>query len=215
MLPNDGLSLRTGQDDDYRRDTIERDEKRLAELGRRTVEMFVISQVFTERLEVRACVEGWGVGGGWGMAEELASPGALAPHRSHTRAYPLRPQVACREAEALKWQDQLIAEELASPGTLAPHRSHMHACPLRPQVAYREAEALKRQDQLIAEEHATQQLEDTRRKEQAEREKEKRSKKKVGGRGRGWGQGESREQGQEGGGGAGGGSTLQKGGGGA
>lgn len=53
LQPNDGLSLRTGQDDDYRRDTIERDEKRLAELGRKTVEMFVISQVFTERLEVR------------------------------------------------------------------------------------------------------------------------------------------------------------------
>jgi hypothetical protein len=56
LQPNDGLSLRTGQDDDYRRDTIERDEKRLAELGRKTVEMFVISQVFTERLEVGAFV---------------------------------------------------------------------------------------------------------------------------------------------------------------
>mmetsp|Transcript_10448 Transcript_10448/g.28559 ORF Transcript_10448/g.28559 Transcript_10448/m.28559 type:complete len:581 (+) Transcript_10448:124-1866(+) len=96
MQPNDGLSLRSGQDDDYRRDTIERDEKRLAELGRKTVEMFVISQVFTERLE----------------------------------------------------------------------------------VAYREAEALKRQDQLIAEELALQQLEDIKRREQAEREREKRSKKK-------------------------------------
>ena len=49
------------------------------------------------------------------------------------------------------------------------------------QVAYREAEALKRQDQLIAEELASQQLEDIRRREQAEREKEKRSKKKVRG----------------------------------
>jgi len=48
------------------------------------------------------------------------------------------------------------------------------------QKAYREAEALKRQDQLIAEELATQQQEDIKRREQAEREKEKRYKKKVG-----------------------------------
>ncbi len=71
MQPNDGLTLRSGQDgDDYRRDSIERDEKRLAELGRRTVEMFVISHIFCEKLEI-----------------------------------------AYREAEALKRQDQLIAEE--------------------------------------------------------------------------------------------------------
>ena len=32
LQPNDGLTLRSGQDgDDYRRDSIERDEKRLAE----------------------------------------------------------------------------------------------------------------------------------------------------------------------------------------
>ena len=71
LQPNDGLTLRSGQDgDDYRRDSIERDEKRLAELGRRTVEMYVICHIFTEKLEV-----------------------------------------AYREAEALKRQDQLIAEE--------------------------------------------------------------------------------------------------------
>eukprot|EP00798_Chlamydomonas_sp_ICE-L_P015975 gene15975-22105_t len=49
---NDGLALRSGQEDDYRRDSIERDEKRLAELGRRTVEMYVLSHVFSERLEI-------------------------------------------------------------------------------------------------------------------------------------------------------------------
>ncbi|GLI59106.1 hypothetical protein VaNZ11_000937 [Volvox africanus] len=71
LQPNDGLTLRSGQDgDDYRRDSIERDEKRLAELGRKTVEMFVISHIFCEKLEI-----------------------------------------AYREAEALKRQDQLIAEE--------------------------------------------------------------------------------------------------------
>lgn len=50
--PNDGLSLRSGQEDDYRRDSIERDEKRLAELGRKTVEMLVISHIITEKMEV-------------------------------------------------------------------------------------------------------------------------------------------------------------------
>ncbi|KAG2491763.1 hypothetical protein HYH03_009924 [Edaphochlamys debaryana] len=71
LQPNDGLTLRSGQDgDDGRRDSIERDEKRLAELGRRTIEMFVIAHIFCEKLEI-----------------------------------------AYREAEALKRQDQLIAEE--------------------------------------------------------------------------------------------------------
>ncbi len=52
--------------------------------------------------------------------------------------------------------------------------------PLSPaQVAFREVEALRRQDQLIAEEFELQQLEDSRRKEQAEKDKEKRAKKKV------------------------------------
>lgn len=53
------MALRTGQDDDFRRDTIERDEKRLAELGRKTVEMYVISHVLTERLEVRVLCSAW------------------------------------------------------------------------------------------------------------------------------------------------------------
>lgn len=75
--PNDGLALRSGQEDDYRRDTIERDEKRLAELGRKTVEMYVIAHVFTERLEVSfSPASGWCAGGvgadgcgrqGWGL----------------------------------------------------------------------------------------------------------------------------------------------------
>lgn len=51
----DGLGLRSGCDEmsELRRDALERDEKRLAELGRRTVEMYAIAHVFTERLEVR------------------------------------------------------------------------------------------------------------------------------------------------------------------
>jgi hypothetical protein len=55
----DGLALRTGQDDGTegsRKDTIERDERRLAELGRRTVEMLAIAHVFGEKLEVGKAV---------------------------------------------------------------------------------------------------------------------------------------------------------------
>lgn len=51
----DGLGLRSGCDEmsELRRDALERDEKRLAELGRRTVEMYALAHIFTERLEVR------------------------------------------------------------------------------------------------------------------------------------------------------------------
>jgi hypothetical protein len=51
--------LRSGQEDDYRRDSIERDEKRLAELGRKTVEMYVISHIITEKMEVILRGRGW------------------------------------------------------------------------------------------------------------------------------------------------------------
>lgn len=54
LLGSDGLALRTGQDADgeFRRDSVERDEKRLAELGKRTVEMYAIAHIFSEKLEV-------------------------------------------------------------------------------------------------------------------------------------------------------------------
>jgi len=39
--------------DDYNRDFIERDEKRLADLGRKTVEMYVIAHIIAD-LEVRS-----------------------------------------------------------------------------------------------------------------------------------------------------------------
>lgn len=64
LMPNDGLALRSGHDgDDCRRDSIERDEKRLAELGRRTIEMFVISHFFNDQLKVRSAVPALGVAG--------------------------------------------------------------------------------------------------------------------------------------------------------
>ena len=39
--------------DDYNRDFIERDERRLADLGRKTVEMYVIAHIIAD-LEVRS-----------------------------------------------------------------------------------------------------------------------------------------------------------------
>jgi hypothetical protein len=54
-LGADGLALRGGGDElsELRRDALERDERRLAELGRRVVEMYALAHIFTEQLEVR------------------------------------------------------------------------------------------------------------------------------------------------------------------
>ncbi|KAL3678706.1 hypothetical protein R1sor_021662 [Riccia sorocarpa] len=41
-----------GSGDDFGKDSIERDERRLTELGRRTVEMFVLAHLYTNRVEV-------------------------------------------------------------------------------------------------------------------------------------------------------------------
>lgn len=53
-LGGDDLLLRSGCDElsELRRDALERDERRLAELGRRTVEMYALAHIFTEVLEV-------------------------------------------------------------------------------------------------------------------------------------------------------------------
>lgn len=53
---SDSLCGRNQGDDDYGKDSVDRDERRLAELGRRTVEMFVLSHVYTESLEVH-CIK--------------------------------------------------------------------------------------------------------------------------------------------------------------
>lgn len=56
----DGMVVRSGAegDADLRRDGVERDERRLGELGRRTVEMFAIANIFSEKLEVGGRVLG-------------------------------------------------------------------------------------------------------------------------------------------------------------
>ncbi|BBN19920.1 hypothetical protein Mp_8g14880 [Marchantia polymorpha subsp. ruderalis] len=41
-----------GSGDDFGKDSVERDERRLTELGRRTVEMFVLAHLYTNRVEV-------------------------------------------------------------------------------------------------------------------------------------------------------------------
>lgn len=46
--------MRSEHENDSVKDTFERDEQRLAELGKRTVEMYVICHIFTEHLEVIA-----------------------------------------------------------------------------------------------------------------------------------------------------------------
>ena len=52
--PADALTVRHGPEtDDYNRDFIERDERRLADLGRKTVEMYVIAHIIAD-LEVRS-----------------------------------------------------------------------------------------------------------------------------------------------------------------
>ncbi|KAF8069364.1 TRAF1A [Scenedesmus sp. PABB004] len=52
-LGADGLGLRSGGDElsELRRDALERDERRLAELGRRTVEMYALAHIIATQLE--------------------------------------------------------------------------------------------------------------------------------------------------------------------
>jgi len=48
----DGLGGRSQGDEDYGKDSVDRDERRLADLGRRSVEMYVLSHIFVKNLEV-------------------------------------------------------------------------------------------------------------------------------------------------------------------
>lgn len=145
LQPNDGLTLRSGQDgDDYRRDSIERDEKRLAELGRRTVEMFVITHIFTEKLEVAyreaealkrqvGLEEERGRGEGTGQLRQVPSEGA--------------PAISEVAASCTRWQHDLtpppththmmVSWWCAPPCVhsslrLPRHASHNRAVPARP-----------------------------------------------------------------------------------
>ena len=155
VQPNDGLALRSGQEDDYRRDSIERDEKRLAELGRKTVEMFVISHIITEKMEVRAP---WCWGGVVASRRDLLGRCLFIL---------VGTAVLCMNA---------------FPGGFGPVCGPRRAVAAA-QISYRDAEALKRQDLLIAEEFELQQNEESKAKAQAEKDKEKKAKKKVRGRG--------------------------------
>ncbi|GKA74197.1 hypothetical protein Tco_0780499 [Tanacetum coccineum] len=57
LPPNDdkGSQNRTkdgGSGDDFSKESIERDERRLTEVGRRTIELFVLSHIFSSKIEV-------------------------------------------------------------------------------------------------------------------------------------------------------------------
>ena len=49
---SDASTVRNSQCDESIKDSIVRDEHRLAELGRKTVEMYVMSHIFNEHIEV-------------------------------------------------------------------------------------------------------------------------------------------------------------------
>jgi hypothetical protein len=72
VLGADGLALRSGAESgpegEARRDSVDRDERRLGELGRKTVEMLAIAHIFCERLEVGLECAGAGQRGGRGRA---------------------------------------------------------------------------------------------------------------------------------------------------
>lgn len=57
---SDGIGLREGED--FKRDSVEADELRLAELGRKTVEMYAIAHIFNEGIHVGGREAGWVVG---------------------------------------------------------------------------------------------------------------------------------------------------------
>lgn len=78
VLGADGLVLRSGGPEsgpecEARRDSVDRDERRLGELGKRTVEMLAIAHIFCEKLEV-----------GVGVWREKGGPCSPCPRRCCT-----------------------------------------------------------------------------------------------------------------------------------
>eukprot|EP00775_Hariotina_reticulata_P007116 gene7116-7330_t len=86
-LGADGLGLRSGCDElsELRRDVLERDENRLAELGRRTVEMFALAHIITEQLE-RAFRDHQALKRMKDLIAEEEEAGRLEDERAATRA---------------------------------------------------------------------------------------------------------------------------------
>jgi hypothetical protein len=60
---SDGIGLREGED--FKRDSVEADELRLAELGRKTVEMYAIAHIFNEGIHVGGSGQAGGRHGLW------------------------------------------------------------------------------------------------------------------------------------------------------
>jgi hypothetical protein len=137
---------------------VEVDEQRLADLGRKAIEMFAIAYIFNERIHVGAC------------ACLVARPrlASLLPARS-------------RAGSLYRWTGVCWA---TSTPPLALHPNPTQPNPTQPnptntQASYQEAESLKRQDQLIAEEEEEERSESQRQLQKSLADREKRLKKKV------------------------------------
>ena len=103
MQPLHELLSAVWQDvDDYSKDYVERDERRLADLGRRAVEMYAVSQVFADlQVNCRSFLE-----------RRPQGAAHMDPLRKgHAVSAVLAPQAAHSEAESIKLQDALIKEE--------------------------------------------------------------------------------------------------------
>ncbi|KAE8734132.1 MATH domain-containing protein [Hibiscus syriacus] len=119
--------------EDLNKDSIEHDERRLTELGRRTVEIFVLAHIFRsaagqernngnpEKLKRGRLREGWHEEGKKGKSS-AGLPGAVGPHsisfgkNVQNRLLTIlsnKIEVAYQEAIALKRQEELIREEAA------------------------------------------------------------------------------------------------------
>lgn len=150
------------QEGDDSRDSAEREERRLAELGRRTVEVYSMAHIFSE-LEV------------WHQPCRVCYPACClaASTLNIVLCYceissPMRSSVWIRHCQLLckmplmQWMRLEIDDDLGDT-----------------KAAYCEAESIKRQDALIKEEEEAGKREDARSAARAASEREKKARKKV------------------------------------
>ncbi|KAI8566386.1 hypothetical protein RHMOL_Rhmol02G0036700 [Rhododendron molle] len=145
-----------GSGDDFNKDSIERDERRLTELGRRTIEIFVLSHIFRFAVEFVWEFLNWGT------------------------VYSL--QYICYHCCYSLLIGELISPVvLVCDSCVLMSRTILVSCfSSKIEVAYQEAVALKRQEELIREEEAAWMVETEHKAKRGVAEKEKKSKKKQG-----------------------------------
>ncbi|CAL8461898.1 g1429 [Coccomyxa elongata] len=147
---NDSLAVRNAQDsDDYSSNYVERDERRLAELGRRAVEMFAVAHVFND-LESAYC-EAESIKRQDALIKEEEEAERLEDERAAARSATEKEKRARKKER----QRQKKAAEVA--------RKEAEDEERRKQEAIRKAEAEKRAAELALQ----------RKKEEAQREKER------------------------------------------